>query len=114
MKIIAQRYIVIQFQVTGFHHWPSAPEEVAFLRQRHRHVFHYKVFLNVEHNDRDLEFTLLKEELKQVVEVGYKGEFGTRSCEQLAEDLGNWCFKNDLKPLTIEVWEDGENAGGLS
>lgn len=114
MKIVAMRYIIIQFQIPALHCWPEAPQEVSFLRSPHRHVFHYKVWLNVNHNNRDLEFILLKGQMREWVKERYAGNAGHRSCEQLAEELGEYCFAQGWQPLSIEVYEDGENAGGVS
>ncbi len=41
------RMIWVTFQREGIHQYPDAPEEVAFLRHPHRHVFHLKVWIGL-------------------------------------------------------------------
>lgn len=57
------KVIYINTSFVGFHRWDSAPEEVAFLRDLHRHIFNVKVTVEVSHNDRDVEFFLLKKDV---------------------------------------------------
>jgi hypothetical protein len=106
--------IGVQLQVEGFHNWPDAPDEVAFLRHRHRHMFHIECRLTVSHADRDVEFFLLKRAIQRHMYHQYSKdhrsdnicEFGAMSCEMIAiEIMGafdiDWC----------KVSEDGENYG---
>jgi hypothetical protein len=111
--MITNRSIFVTFQKEGIHCYPDAPEGVEFLRSPHRHIFHFRVTLEVFHNDRDVEFILFKRYLERqysnnVLALDYK------SCEMLAEDLifliskafrGRW--------IEVEVSEDGENGATL-
>lgn len=107
-------FVVITFQLEGFHSWPRAPyvfPDVAFLADRHRHMFHFKLVKQVHHDDRDVEFIRWKREVVQWLQHQY-GEFGkaplqfgTMSCEQIAKEL---LQKYDC--TSVEVWEDGENG----
>ena len=36
---LVRRWIRVRTTFEGFHCWPSAPNEVAFLRNVHRHLF---------------------------------------------------------------------------
>lgn len=108
------RQIVVTLQVEGFHCWPQAPDEVDFLRHRHRHIFHIKCWKNVTHGDRDIEIILFKRAMIHYLNKRYNQEeiyltpileFESKSCEQLAEEL---CVKFDLS--ACEVLEDGENG----
>jgi hypothetical protein len=90
----------------GFHRWPDAPLEVAFLRDRHRHLFHIRAEVRVTHSDRDVEFILLKRQLDRAIgELKYEYDTSTWSCEQWAE-----CLLGRLKLDRVEVSEDGENG----
>jgi len=40
-------YIWITTQKAMFHKYPDAPDEVSFLRNEHRHMFHFKIYLEV-------------------------------------------------------------------
>ena len=112
-----EKVIWVTFDKVGFHKYPDAPDEVAYLRDRHRHVFKFRVTVEVTHNDREIEFHMLKNWLmslydSKALEVDYK------SCEMLAEDLlskisskygvlagtGN----NAVREMSVEVSEDGE------
>ena len=45
-------FIVITFTLVGFHCYPAAPPPVAFLRERHRHLFGFVLHFRVEHDQR--------------------------------------------------------------
>ena len=98
--------IFITTQFEGFHQWAGAPDEVGFLRNSHRHIFHVRVQFEVEHNDRDLEFILMKRKLDKFIADNIDKK-DTGSCEMMAEKI----FKN-FHPciVQVEVNEDGENG----
>lgn len=106
-----QKFIFVTFQKEGIHCYPEAPEGVEFLKHPHRHIFHFRVDIEVWHDDRDIEFILFKRELELLY-----GENGTldldfKSCEMLADNLAEYI--QDTYPgrdLKIEVSEDGENG----
>jgi hypothetical protein len=78
---------------------------VAFLRERHRHVFHVRGELEVTHTDREVEFILLKRELERVI-ASINGETTLEwSCEHWALYL-----LGALQLDRVEVSEDGENG----
>ena len=93
----------------GFHYWEQAPEEVAFLRNVHRHVFHVKATVDVSHSDRDVEFFILKRNLNIYCQK-FEGTTFTYSCEQLAAFLGDWLQADNFVVRSVEVSEDGENG----
>jgi len=108
-------YIIVRFQFEGFHFYKDAPNEVDFLRRPHRHIFHCEVKLPVAHNDRGLEFILVKQHLQKFIAEKYDFELGGKSCEMIAEDLLEEITKKYglRKDVTIEISEDGENSGVL-
>jgi hypothetical protein len=103
--------IVIRSRSDGTHFWGAAPGEVEFLRYPHRHEFHTTVTIDVEHDDRELEFFMVKRRLAQVLP---HGDMGGKSCEMMARDilksLRSWYGD---RRYTIEVSEDGENSAVL-
>ena len=109
-KIEKKKFIWVTFQKEGIHCYPNAPEGVEFLKHPHRHIFYFKVTLEVFHDDRDVEFILLKRELEalydeKTLQLDYK------SCEMMADDLADYINKNYPKrDLVIEVSEDNENG----
>ena len=90
----------------GFHLWKDAPEEVNFLRLRHRHVFHVRAEREVSHDDRDVEFILFKREVERVIRQAQQSPaVETWSCERWATYL-----LERLGLIKCEVSEDGENG----
>ena len=84
--------------------------DVAFLASPHRHIFHFRVAIDVFHDDRELEFIQFKRWLESlyvntVLQLDYK------SCEMLADDLYTQiASKYPNRDVWIEVSEDGENG----
>jgi len=103
-------YIWITTQFEGFHRYPDAPDEVAFLRDLHRHIFHIKVYIEVFHNERDIEFILFKKLIENEVKIN-SNHFNHMSCEMIADDLSMFIkLKYPSRKLKIEVSEDKENG----
>ena len=111
----SQKKVWVTFQREGIHCFPAAATDpnladVAFLASPHRHIFHFQVWIDVWHSNRDLEFIQFKRWLeslysKDVLELDFK------SCEMIADDL--YLQIADRYPgraVTIEVSEDGENG----
>ena len=107
--------VVVTFQIEGFHCWPEAKDvfpEVAFLSDRHRHMFHFRCYASVTHTDRDEEFILLNRKIQKALRIGFTSsetnvlEFGRMSCE----DIGEWLLESFPALYKVEVWEDGENG----
>jgi hypothetical protein len=113
-----KRWIEVSFQKEGIHKYPAALDDpkladVSFLGYPHRHIFHFYVRLEVEHNDRDVEFILFKRELENLFETGTM-QCDYKSCEMLAEDLINYIQENYSKrDITVKVYEDDENGAIL-
>lgn len=115
-----QKMIWVTFQREGIHRYPAAEtdptlatgdwDDVSFLAVPHRHIFHFKVWIEVNHNDRDIEFIQFKRWLErlysnQVLQLDYK------SCEMMSEDLYEQISKQyPNREVWIEVSEDGENG----
>ena len=106
-------YIIIRTQFEGCHYWKDAPLEVDFLRAPHRHIFHVEVKLPVSHNDRELEFFLVKRFLDDAIDKLYPSfELKNKSCEMIAEEIlkaiqDKFGFKKDV---SVSVSEDNENG----
>lgn len=111
----AKKMIFVTFQKEGIHCYPAAAEEptlqdVKFLSYPHRHIFHFKVQIEVYHDDRDIEFIQFKRWLENlfsnhIMELDYK------SCEMIANDLYAQIAMNYYgRDVTINVSEDNENG----
>ena len=115
-----ERYceIWVKFHMEGIHKYPAAATDpnladVSFLGYPHRHMFHFRVGIEVFHNDRDIEFIQFKRWLislyggsnEPVLELDYK------SCEMIADDLYEQINnKYPGRNVTIEISEDNENG----
>lgn len=102
----------------GTHCYPDASEEVRYLRDPHRHVFGVRVEMEVYHDDRDIEFIMLKHRIQSHLYDTYPcdhsthiHDLNTRSCEHVARALASWlqaCYGS--RAITVAVDEDGENG----
>ncbi len=116
------KMIWVTFRKEGIHKYPAAATDpnlatgdeydVSFLANPHRHIFHFRVWLSVTHNDRDVEFIQFKRWLEKlyssnegVLSLDYK------SCEMMSDDLyAQIQAKYPDREVWIEVSEDGENG----
>ncbi len=106
--------IWVTFRKEGIHKYPAALEDpkledVSFLGYPHRHIFHFKVMIEVYHDDRDIEFI----QFKRWLEGLYEGtlELDYKSCEMISDALATEIQnKYPNRKITIEVSEDGENG----
>lgn len=92
------------------HKYPGAPREVAFLQFDHRHIFHFRVGLEIFHNERDVEFILFKRfiETHAISAIPFRS---TWSCETMADMIAEIVHnKYPNRQITVEVSEDGENG----
>lgn len=123
----ADRKIWVTFQKEGIHKYPAAltdpmlatgdEYDVSFLGYPHRHIFHFRVWIDVFHNDRDIEFIQFKRWLEnlysgtgpnnkdQILKLDFK------SCEMIADDLYlQIANRYPGRAVWIEIAEDGENG----
>ena len=126
IKEAAGRQIWVTFRKEGIHCYPAAATDpqlntnneynVAFLASPHRHIFHFRVSIDVFHNDRDIEFI----QFKRWCEALYNGSGAVlsldyKSCEMMADDLYvQIAARYPERCVTIEVSEDGENGCSIS
>ena len=107
--------IWITFQKEGIHQYPAALdnpnlEDVKFLGYPHRHIFHFRVWIGITHNDRDIEFLQFKRWLESLYSSGIL-QLDYISCEMMSDDLYNIIsHKYPCREIWIEVSEDGENG----
>lgn len=102
--------IIISFQLEGFHQWNDAFDQVKFLRDDHRHMFHFELEVPIKHDDRDIEIILFKRQVQSWLKDQYGDgdgvlQFGLMSCESIAKQL-LIAFDCDR----VKVTEDGENG----
>ena len=120
----AKRSIWVTFTKEGIHKYPAALEDpalatgdeydVSFLGYPHRHTFHFKVQIQVTHNDRDIEFIQFKRWLESLY-ANSTLELNHRSCEMIAEELAQEIHnKYPNRSITISVAEDNENGATMT
>jgi len=114
--------IWVTFRKEGIHCYPAAATDpqlktgdeydVSFLASPHRHIFHFRVSIDVFHNDRDIEFIQFKRWLESLYAgQGSTLELNYKSCEMIADDLyKEIAQKYPNRDVWIEVSEDGENG----
>jgi 6-pyruvoyl-tetrahydropterin synthase len=111
-----RRFIIVRTSFEGWHFYKDAPIEVGFLRNLHRHIFHVEVKINVKHDNRALEFFMVKHFLNEIIKKKWPaGELGQMSCEMVAEEIYKAiCIQYRMRSgITVIVSEDLENAGGI-
>jgi hypothetical protein len=116
------KMIWVTFRKEGIHCYPAAltdpnlatgdKYDVSFLGNPHRHIFHFRVWIGVHHNDRDIEFIQFKRWLEEL----YNGDQAVlqldhKSCEMMSDELYDMISKKyPNREVWIEVSEDGENG----
>ncbi len=116
----AQRQIWVTFRKEGVHRYPAAATDpqlatgdeydVSFLANPHRHIFHFRVAIDVFHNDRDIEFIQFKRWLENLYNQGIL-QLDYKSCEMIADDIYiKIAERYPNRNVMIEVSEDGENG----
>ena len=112
--------IWVTFKKEGIHKYPAALDDpklatggwddVSFLGYPHRHIFHFKVGIEVFHDDRDIEFIQFKRWLERLytddtLKLDYK------SCEMISDEIATQVnYRYPGRTIEIEVSEDGENG----
>jgi hypothetical protein len=107
--------VYAEIQVPGFHSWPDAPDDLAFLREEHRHLFLFRIGME-SHQSRQFEFFKLQQALRDYIEDAYDEvesslgyDFGNLSCEEIAQNLLD-AFRGMGIVNFVEVSEDQENG----
>jgi hypothetical protein len=109
--------IWVTFTKEGIHCYPAASQlpGVEFLQHPHRHIFHFRVDIEVFHDDRDIEFILFKRELQSLFDDEGPMQIDYKSCEMLANDVIKYITsKYPQRNVTVSVSEDNENGAVVS
>ena len=123
IKQQANRMIWVTFQKEGIHRYPAAATDpqlctageydVSFLANPHRHIFHFRISIDVFHNDRDIEFIQFKRWCESLYNQGTL-ELDWKSCEMIADDLYlQIASKYPGRNVIISVSEDNENGAEI-
>ena len=108
-------FCTLRFEAT--HDWPGAEGITAFLGSSHRHMFHIRATVPVQHDDRDVEFIRMKGEIRELLDqrFGREGslpDMGATSCEMLGRYIALYLLAiyGAAAWAEVEVSEDGENG----
>lgn len=119
----ARKMIYVTFQREGIHKYPGADTDtklatgdeydVSFLGYPHRHIFHFKVSIQVFHNDRELEFIQFKRWLENSFRDGVM-QLDHKSCEMISDELYDYiASRYPNRIIEITVSEDDENGATI-
>ena len=117
----AKREIWVTFSKEGVHRYPGADtdpklatggwDDVSFLGVPHRHIFHFRVSIQVFHNDRDIEFIQFKRWMERLYNEEGVLELDYKSCEMIADELYTKIAERyPGRDVSISVAEDNENG----
>ena len=112
------KMIWVTFRKEGLHKYPAALDDpklatgdwddVSFLG--YVHIFHFKVAIEVFHDDRDIEFIQFKRWMEKMYAEGTM-KLDYKSCEMMSDDLYVAIAKKyPGRKVVIDVSEDGENG----
>ena len=120
----ATKFIWVTFEKEGIHRYPEAltdpalatgdEYDVSFLGHPHRHIFHFRVSIEVTHNNRDIEFIQFKRWLERLYNEGTL-VLDYKSTEMMSDDLYvHIAARYPGRAVIIQVAEDGENGCEIS
>jgi len=136
IKQKAKKMVWVTFKKEGIHKYPAALDDpklatgdwddVSFLGYPHRHIFHFRVRIEVFHDDRDIEFIQFKRWLERLYNNSGTSSEGSKeegsadsevllldykSCEMISDELfDKIAGRYPGRSVWIEVSEDGENG----
>lgn len=100
-------FVILDFDIEGFHNYPNAPTQVSFLSNKHRHLFRIEIGICVTELNREKEIFIEQDIVKDIIRsrFGMPAIFGQMSCEHIAKFIidnydCSWC----------KVLEDGRGG----
>lgn len=106
--MVPNRDIFVQFQIESIHSWPSATGDSAFLASPQRHLFEVQV--SCPANYKGVEITRI--ELLEATKSIFKGgDWGTASCETVAENLAQELVAKFSRTITVELGTSNKEFG---
>jgi hypothetical protein len=99
-------WVIVEFDYEGEHFWKDAPPPHMFLSNPHRHIFHFHVAFEVQHDNRAVEILELRRTCIELLERHYLKDgilqFLNMSCEMIATDL-RYMVKERYDPVLITM-----------
>lgn len=122
MKGNQKTFVYTTLQKEGYHWFPEAAElpnfatgeddpfDVSHLANKHMHYFVIRIWVQVSHLNRAIEFIQLRRWLEQYFGLG-PYNFGCKSCEEIAADIAQELAESyPTSELRVEVAEDNING----
>ncbi len=120
---MTKTFVYAAVQKEGYHNFPESAilesfatnddMDVSHLAAKHMHYFSIKVWVEVTHSNRDIEFIQLRRWLDKI--YGFKTiDFGSKSCEMMCNDLfAQLLMKYPHSSFKIDISEDNINGAFL-
>lgn len=119
----AKQFVYVSIQKEGYHCFPEAATDpkyatgdiydVSHLAFKHMHYFYIKVWIEVKHSNRDIEFIQMRRWLESLYGSNTLS-LNSKSCEMIAQDLYlQIAAKYPDCDVRIDVSEDNINGAYL-
>ena len=115
-----KKYVHTQFVKEGYHYFPEAATDpkyktddeydVSHLGTKHFHYFYFKVWVEVKHSNRDIEFIQLRRWLESLYDSKTLN-LNFKSCEMIAEDLYEE-IKSKYPGCSVKIDVSEDNING--
>jgi len=112
-KVLTDSFITVSVEVAGMHRYPESKR--VYLRDFHRHDFRITVMIGVSEHNRQFEFYDVQDSMILALDSIFTRadattyNFGTRSCEHIANELMEVLVK-DFPVEEVHVFEDQYNG----
>ena len=113
----AKTMIWVTFRLEGIHCWPDIKdnpdfEDIQFLSSEHRHMFGFKIWIEVLDNNREIEFIRFKRWCQSLYSTDSGPlQLNHLSCEMIADQLFmQIAEKYPSREVWISIDEDQENG----
>lgn len=102
-------WATVKTEFVQYHKYPAAPDEVAYLRNLHRHKFYLTVQVQQVHDNRDVEYFILRD---IIINIHAKIRWHENmSCEMYCQEMLNKVqniFPDRM--IRVSLFEDNENG----
>lgn len=114
-----EQWIKIKSDFIGHHRFANASQmspAISFLENTHRHKFLIEFQIQVFHDDREIEFFILKNQIDSfltgLAQTMTAEKNSRNSCEQIGKMIINYVKKlyPSRRKMIVEVSEDGESS----
>ena len=114
-----RQFVYCTFRLEGYHQFPEAGFDPSFktddfmdvshLANRHMHYFDFKVWVEVRHSNRNVEFIQLRRWIMSLYQEGTL-ELNDMSCEMISDALHQTLVHRYPVSIRIDVSEEGING----